>query len=145
MFKLKSAVILVATLAYVVSFSQEIILSDQAEISVITCGPGQEQVFTAFGHSAFRVFDPVNGIDAAFNYGVFDFDQPNFYLNFARGHNYYRLAVQDYKRFEYAYQYYNRYIVAQVLNLNINQKQRLFNYLQWNALPENQYYLAKLP
>jgi hypothetical protein len=115
-------------------------LSPQAEISVITCGPGQEAVFTAFGHSAFRVFDPVNGIDAAFNYGVFDFDQPNFYLNFARGYNRYRLAVQDFERFRYVYTYYNRYIHEQVLNLNTAQKQRLFDYLMWNAQPENQYY-----
>lgn len=125
----------------VVAFSQAIILSDQAEISVITCGPGQEAVFTAFGHSAFRVFDPANEIDAAFNYGVFDFDQPNFYLNFARGKNRYRLAVQDYKRFEYTYIYYNRYVHEQVLNLTQAQKQTLFDYLQWNAQPENQYYL----
>ncbi len=115
-------------------------LSDQAEISVITCGPGQEAVFTAFGHSAFRVIDPENGINAAFNYGVFDFDQPNFYLNFARGHNRYRLAVQDFERFEYAYQYYNRYVHEQVLNLTQEQKQKLFDYLIWNAQPENQFY-----
>ncbi|MBX2965297.1 MAG: DUF4105 domain-containing protein [Cyclobacteriaceae bacterium] len=115
-------------------------LSDQAEISVITCGPGQEAVFTAFGHSAFRVYDPENGINAAFNYGVFDFDQPNFYLNFARGHNRYRLAVQDFEHFEYAYQYYNRYVHEQVLNLTPEQKQELFDYLVWNAQPENQFY-----
>lgn len=119
----------------------QLTLSQQAEISVITCGPGQEQVYTAFGHSAFRVFDPELGIDAAYNYGVFDFDQPNFYLNFTRGHNYYRLAVQDYKRFEYAYIYYNRYIHEQVLDLTYFQKQKLFDYLQWNAKPENQSYL----
>src|SRR5262245_57681333 len=89
------------------SFAQ-VKLSDKAEISVITCGPGQEQLYTAFGHSAYRVLDPVNNIDFAYNYGVFDFDQPNFYLNFARGYLYYKLAVQDYKHFEYVYMYYDR-------------------------------------
>lgn len=123
------------------SAAAQITLSDQAEISVITCGPGQNELYSAFGHSAFRVNDPVNGFDYAFNYGVFDFNQPNFYLNFARGHNYYKLAVQDYKRFEYFYIYYNRYVHEQVLNLTAWQKQRLFDYLQWNAQPENQNYL----
>ncbi len=124
------------------SFGQSnITLSEHAEISVITCGPGQEAVFTAFGHSAFRVFDPVNKINAAFNYGVFDFEQPNFYLNFARGHNRYRLAVQDYERFEYVYQYYNRYVHEQILNLTHAQKQELFDYLMWNSEGENQFYL----
>jgi hypothetical protein len=122
------------------TLSAQIKLSDQAEISVITCGPGQAELYSAFGHSAFRVFDPANQIDHAFNYGVFDFNQPNFYLNFARGHNNYRLAVQDYKRFEYTYIYYNRYVHEQVLNLNTFQKQKLFDYLVWNAQPENQYY-----
>jgi uncharacterized membrane protein len=115
-------------------------LSPEAEISVITCGPGQTELYSAFGHSAFRVYDPVNQIDHAFNYGVFDFDQPNFYLNFARGHNNYRLAVQDYKRFEYYYVYFNRYVHEQVLNLTAAQKKKLFDYLMWNARPENQTY-----
>jgi hypothetical protein len=115
-------------------------LSDKAHISVITCGPWQGAVFTAFGHNAFRVNDPVNGIDYAFNYGVFDFDQPNFYLNFARGHNRYKLAIQDYKQFEASYIYYNRYLHEQVLNLTPEENQKLFDYLSWNAQPENQFY-----
>jgi hypothetical protein len=116
-------------------------LSDKAEISVLTLGPWQGQVYTAFGHSAFRVFDPVNGIDDAYNYGVFDYNRPNFYLNFARGFNVYKLGVMDYPAFEYSYIYYNRYIHEQKLNLTPDQRQKLFDYLQWNALPENQEYL----
>ncbi|HEY0654952.1 MAG TPA: DUF4105 domain-containing protein [Chryseosolibacter sp.] len=123
-----------------ISFGQ-IQLSDKAEISVLTLGPWQGQVYTAFGHSAFRVNDPANNIDAAYNYGVFNFDRPNFYLNFAKGHNYYMLGVSDYKRFEYAYIYFDRYIHEQKLNLSQRQKQRLFDYLEWNAKPENAEYL----
>src|SRR5687767_11016696 len=92
-------------------------LSGQAEISVLTLGPWQGQVFTAFGHSAFRVYDPVNRIDAAYNYGVFDFDRPHFYLNFARGNNVNMLGVMDYRYFEASYRSYNRYIHEQLLNL----------------------------
>lgn len=115
-------------------------LSDRAEISVLTLGPWQGETFTAFGHSAFRVYDPVNRIDDAYNYGVFDFDQPNFYLNFARGYSVYWLGVTDYAGFEYAYIYHNRYIHEQPLNLTQDQKQKLFDFLQWNALPENKGY-----
>lgn len=115
-------------------------LSDQAEISVMTFGPSQQVLYTAFGHSAFRVYDPVLGIDEAYNYGVFDFDQPNFYLNFARGNLMYRLDVSDYKEFEYVYVYFNRSVRQQTLNLTQGQKQRLYAFLQWNALPENQFY-----
>lgn len=116
-------------------------LSEKAEISVLTLGPWQGEVFTAFGHSAFRVHDPMNRIDAAYNYGVFDFDQPNFYLNFARGNNRYMLGVMSYPHFEHAYISDNRYIHEQVLNLEPDQKQKLFDFLQWNAQPENRQYL----
>src|SRR5690606_19742857 len=115
-------------------------LSEKAEISVLTLGPWQGELFTAFGTSAFPVYDPLQGIDAVYNYGVFDFDQPHFYLNFARGYNRYMLGVMDYPRFEYAYIYYNRYIHEQVLNLSRERKQRLFDFLQWNARPENREY-----
>lgn len=123
-------------------FSQaQVSLSERAQISVLTCGPWEEQLYAAFGHSAFRVKDPLNRIDYVYNYGVFDFDKPNFYLNFARGQNIYQLGVFDYRNFEYAYIYENRYIHEQVLNLSQEEEQKLFDFLQWNALPENMEYL----
>lgn len=134
--KITGLLLLIATLCH-----GQVQLSDRAEISVLTLGPWQGEVFTAFGHSAFRVYDPVRRIDAAYNYGVFDFDQPNFYLNFARGNNMYMLGVMSYPHFEYAYMSDNRYIHEQILNLRPDQKQRLFDFLQWNARPENREYL----
>ena len=67
------------------ALGQSLTLSPQAELSLITCGRGPEEVYSAFGHSAIRVVDPINGIDYAYNYGVFDFSQPNFYLNYTKG------------------------------------------------------------
>lgn len=127
-------------LVSVCSSQAQIKLSPEARISVITCGPWQGELYSAFGHSAFRVYDPLLNIDLAFNYGVFDFDQPNFYLNFARGYLYYKLGVYEYPLFEEYYIYHGRFIHEQVLNLTPAQKQRLFDYLEWNALPENQNY-----
>ncbi|UII28661.1 DUF4105 domain-containing protein [Fulvivirga maritima] len=121
-------------------FAQKRTLSKYAEIRVLTCGPYQGELYSAFGHSAIRVHDPMKGYDMVYNYGIFDFDQPNFYLNFARGYLNYKLAVQEYRNFKYAYVYYNRFIHEQILNLDQEQKQKLFDYLQWNAKPENQYY-----
>jgi hypothetical protein len=115
-------------------------LSADAEISIITCGPFQGEVYSAFGHSAMRVYDPVLGIDDAYNWGVFDFDQPNFYLNFARGRNNYMLGVYPYDRFRDYYIYHNRYVHEQKLTLSTNQKQRLYEYLLWNAEPQNRSY-----
>jgi len=122
------------------SFSRGIILSEKAQISVITLGPDPNELYAAFGHSAIRVYDSLRGIDYAYNYGVFDFNQPNFYLNFAKGFLYYKLGVYSYPDFRDAYIYYNRFIHEQVLNLTPEQKQKIASYLEWNALPENQTY-----
>ncbi|MEM7110199.1 MAG: DUF4105 domain-containing protein, partial [Bacteroidota bacterium] len=117
------------------------VLSPQAEIRVITFGPYQGELYSAFGHSGIRVIDPVNGINDFYNYGIFDFDQPNFYLNFARGFLNYRLAVMQYDRIVNYYAYYQqRYVHEQVLNLDSIQRQKLFDFLVWNARPENMYY-----
>ncbi|MCZ8020553.1 MAG: DUF4105 domain-containing protein [Cyclobacteriaceae bacterium] len=115
-------------------------LSAEAKISVLTFGPYQGELYSAFGHSAIRVYDPVHGIDDAYNWGVFDFNQPNFYLNFAKGFLYYKLGVFDYDRMRDYYIYFNRYVHEQNLNLNKEEKQKLYQYLLWNAQPENQNY-----
>ncbi len=80
------------------------------------------------------------GIDYAFNYGVFDFDQPNFYLNFARGRNYYMLAVYRYEDFERGYVRDGRYVHEQILQLTLPQKEKILRFLMWNAQPENRTY-----
>jgi hypothetical protein len=116
-------------------------LSENATVSVITCAPHQGELYAAFGHSAIRVYDSANNIDYAYNYGVFDFNQPNFYLNFTKGHLLYKLAVQSYPHFRYNYLYFNRWVHEQVINIDQSQKQKIFDYLEWNALPENQNYL----
>lgn len=132
--------VIVLLLLAIQVFAQEPMLSDQAEISIITCGPDPNELYSAFGHSAVRVTDPINGIDYAFNYGVFDFDQPNFYLNFARGRNYYMLAAYNYSDFERAYKRDGRFIHEQVLQLTNAQRDKVFNFLMWNVQPENRTY-----
>lgn len=122
------------------SFSQKIVLSPSSKISIITLGPDTNELYAAFGHSAIRVYDSLQGIDYAYNYGVFDFNQPNFYLNFTRGFLYYKLGVYSYQDFKNAYIYYNRFIHEQTLQLTSQQKQKIFAFLEWNALPENQTY-----
>jgi hypothetical protein len=53
----------------------------------------------------------------------------------------YMLGVMRYPDFEYSYMSDNRYIHEQVLNLRPAEKQKLFEFLQWNARPENREYL----
>ncbi|MFN8887079.1 MAG: DUF4105 domain-containing protein [Cyclobacteriaceae bacterium] len=131
---------LLALLLISLSAKTQTLLSSKAEISLITCGPYQGELYSAFGHSAIRILDPEFNIDYAFNYGVFDFDQPNFYLNFARGRNDYLLAVYNFSDFKGPYLRDNRYIHEQILQLTQDQKQKIFDFLIWNAQSENRTY-----
>lgn len=120
--------------------SKPIRLTNYAEISVITCGPGNE-VYSSFGHSAFRVRDVKLGIDRVYNYGTFDFNTPNFYGKFAQGNSLFLLSSYDFGRFLRSYQRENRWVKAQVLDLNHSDVQACFDFLEHNALPENRAYL----
>ena len=80
----------------------------------------------------------VYAIDVA--YGIFDFDQENFYWNFARGKMLYQLGVAQYERFKQAYIHENRYIIEQHLNLTSQEKQKVYDFLLWNSQPENKMY-----
>ncbi len=117
----------------------QIKLSQQSKISVLTCAQGDE-LYSAFGHSALRVYDAENNMDLVFNYGTFDFNTPNFYLKFANGKLDYILSVSQFKRFLAAYFKENRSVKEQVLNLSLEDKQSVFDALMENYRPENRYY-----
>jgi hypothetical protein len=114
-------------------------LSPNARVMLFTCGPGQE-LYAGFGHSALWVSDPSNGIDRLYNYGTFDFDTPNFYGKFIRGKLNYMLSVTNINRFMREYDYRKIGVEGQTLNLQLNEKQKLFNLLEENAKPENRNY-----
>ena len=53
------------------------------KVSLLTCSPGSE-LYSIFGHTAIRVKSSSN-FDIIYNYGTFDFDDPDFYKNFVKG------------------------------------------------------------
>lgn len=113
-------------------------LSPKAEISVLTIAPGAS-LNDAFGHSGFRVKD-TTGLDVVFNYGVYDFEAPYFYLKFAQGKLDYLIGANYFKDFYNNYVEENRSIEEQVLNLSQKEKQALYNFLLNNYKPENRRY-----
>jgi len=107
----------------------------QAQISVITCDPGEE-LYSIYGHNAIRLkFN--NGRDLVFNYGTFDFDTPNFALKFMQGKLPYRLSVSEYNSFIAEYNYFKRSVKEQVLHLDSTQTEAVIAYLSENLKPEN--------
>ncbi|HEY6940730.1 DUF4105 domain-containing protein [Dokdonella sp.] len=109
------------------------------EVSLLTIGPG-EIFFERFGHNAIVVRDPASGSAIAYNYGIFDFDQQDFLLNFARGRMRYRMAADDLADDLDMYRYERREIVEQRLALTPEQTRTLVEFLEWNVRPENVQY-----
>ncbi len=112
---------------------------DKTQISLITASPGPE-LYSVFGHNALRIKDSTQNIDYFFNYGTFDFDTPNFYIKFARGKLLYFLSVEDYQSFLYVYQINGQYLKEQILNLNTQQKQFIYDFIENNYKPANRGY-----
>lgn len=120
--------------------AQNVTLSDSAEIYIMTLGPYQGELYSAFGHSAIHLNDPKRNVDWVYNYGVFDFEQENFYWNFARGKMLYKLGLSRYSGFTKHYVEDNRYIIEQRLNLTAKEKQEFVDFLTENYKPENREY-----
>ncbi len=124
-----------------ISSPAQVRLSEKSEIAIITIGPYQGEVWSAFGHSGIRVYDPENDIDWFYNYGLYDFEQENFLLNFCLGLLKYRVEASHYGGVVSFYKSQNRFIKAQHLNLTLEEKQQFFDALQNNVKPENAEYL----
>lgn len=116
-------------------------LSNEAKVSLITIAPGNS-VFegSGFGHSSLWVYDPLNGISRNYNYGTFTFQTGNFLLKFVQGTLPYTLSVVPMEYVVPHYEAERRDLTEQILNLSQAQKQKLFDFLENNALPQNREY-----
>lgn len=113
--------------------------NSQLEISILTCAKGN-QSYTSWGHSAIRVLDKNKSIDLVYNFGVFDFNSPNFLLDFIRGKLKYSLERCNYDKFINGYIYEKRQIIEQKLNLSNSQKVKIKAKLENFYQPENRFY-----
>jgi hypothetical protein len=110
------------------------------QISILTCAPG-EDVYTAWGHTAIRIIDSSKQTDIVYNFGTFDFNTPNFLLEFIKGNLNYFLSADNFQNFILEYQYYGRSIKEQVLVLSDVEKINWQNALLKNLEGNNRYYL----
>lgn len=131
-------------LLFCINFSvgQNLSLTKNAHVSIITCGLGNE-TYSYFGHTAIRVNDPSNNIDLVYNYGAFDFSTPNFVAKFAKGDLQYFVVVHPFNDFINEYNYEKRSVYEQELLIDKNQKQEIFDNLNSTLLSEDRYYTYK--
>lgn len=112
---------------------------DSVRVSLLTCAPGAE-IYALFGHSAIRYENPEKGQDWVFNYGMFNFREPNFVMRFVKGETDYQLGVVPFRYFEAEYAMRGSSVYQQVLNLSDSEKVALIRLLEENYLPANRVY-----
>lgn len=117
-------------------------LSNEAKVSVITCGVGNES-YSLFGHTAIRIKDKAHFMDAVYNYGAFNFDTPNFVPKFAKGDLEYFAVMNAYTDFIKLYHYENRSVEEQELKLPLAVKQQLFENLTTSLASADSHYTYK--
>jgi len=112
---------------------------DSVDISLITCGPGQE-AFTLYGHTAIRYNDKGRAQDLAINYGLFSFKQENFILRFMFGTADYEMGIVPFEVFMAEYKADKRDVREQILNLTHEEKWAITQAIDENYRPENRSY-----
>ena len=110
---------------------------DSVEIELITISPGVNY-WEAFGHSALRIKSKHN--DFMYGFGYFNFNDEDFFLNFAKGEMQYFMGFEASDIELDDYQAQGRKITSQKISLNNSQKQQLINKLNFLQKPENRYY-----
>lgn len=109
------------------------------EVYLLTVGPGSE-VWQRFGHNAIRIRNRATGQDIAYNWGTFDFNQPNFLTRFLTGNTEYWMVGNDAVADIQNYIAENRSVWMQELALSGAQRADLARYIAWNDQDEHRYY-----
>ena len=112
---------------------------DNIIISLLTIDKGKS-LADSFGHSGIRIINNEEKYDIVFNYGIYNFDDPNFYVNFMKGYLKYSLGVSNFKDFYESYRNRNRSIKEQILDLPKLTKKRIVKKLIIESRPENKFY-----
>lgn len=93
----------------------------------------KEEIYTIYGHAALRIIDNATNEDIIYNWGVFDFNAPNFVGKFVRGNTTdYKLDTQDSDDFISSYRSLGATVYQHELNLTPNEIKKLQKLLNEN-------------
>jgi hypothetical protein len=125
-------------------FAQEQGLSqergDDLTIRVAVLGPGDE-LYLWWGHMALIIDDTITGQSRFYDWGVFSFDNDDFFVNFAQGLCLYSAMSSPTERSLAFYRKINRDITLYTLDLEGPQKSEIRAFVENNVRPENRNYL----
>jgi hypothetical protein len=115
-------------------------LAAEPGVYVVTMGPGDAS-WEKFGHNMLWFHRPDRGIDVAWNWGIFDFNQKFFIPHFLEGKLWYWMGGDaDAAGLIDFYLHDDRTIWMQELNLSPAQQQQLWDFCLWNSQEEHKYY-----
>ena len=139
---IKKLLFLIPILFICTGYSQLTPITKNTIVSVLTVGSADES-HSLYGHTALRIKDTSSDFDFIYNFGMFDFQTENFVLKFVKGDMQYFAAAYPYSDFEYSYRIENRSIYEQVLNLSLEEKEKIFQKLGASLNPDTKYYTYK--
>jgi len=105
-------------------------------LKIAVMGPGDELYFW-WGHIALIIEDSVTGRSNFYDYGLFSFENENFYYNFAMGRLLYSCGVSPSWWNIEKYTEKNRDVVIYTLDLLPEKKLEIKRFAEVNVLPEN--------
>ena len=123
--------------AYSGKESEKLRVDSTLQVSFLTCGPG-EIIYELEGHSGLRFKS--DSLDIVVNWGLFDFDSPNFLYRFVKGETDYKAGWNPTDAFIGYYTHFGREIKEQKLNLTPEEASRALYLAEQNLLPENRVY-----
>jgi hypothetical protein len=132
----KSCIIVLLLLALLHTNAQERSYYN-LQVSLLTVKPRPNTVYTVYGHTALRLYDPLQNMDLVLNWGTFNFKEPNFLFRFISGKTDYFLSASSYDQFYYEYSKENATVIEQVLNIPDENKKELLEKLLSDLQPEN--------
>lgn len=110
------------------------------EVFLLTIGPGQA-IWERWSHNAIWIRDRSTGRDAAYNWGVFDFEQESFLSRLIRGRMLYELQSYHAPSLIDFYESVGRDVWVQDINLTPRQRLELRRLVQANDTDANRSYL----
>ena len=108
-------------------------------LKIAVVGPG-DQLYFWWGHIALVIEDSRTGQSNFFDYGLFSFENDDFFYNFAFGRLLYSCGVSPTQRNLDVYRKTNRDVVFYTLDLPPEARIRVRDFAEINTLPENRDY-----
>lgn len=112
--------------------------AEAPEVSMLICGPGSN-IYELEGHAGLLIDHPEYGRFVV-NWGVFDFNSPNFVYRFVKGETDYMAAACSAESFLDAYRRQGRYVLKADLALDSAQAEKVTELVVDNLKPENRVY-----